>query len=86
MLRLLKEAFPRLSRVSLYATAQNFLGKSIDELKELRAGLLSLAYFGIETGNDELLQKIDKGVNSSAMIEALTKAYEVGIKYLPLLY
>jgi radical SAM superfamily enzyme YgiQ (UPF0313 family) len=80
LLRLLKEAFPRLSRVSLYATAQNFLEKSVDELKLLRAGGLSLAYFGIETGNDELLEKIDKRVNSSKMIEALTKAHEAGIK------
>jgi radical SAM superfamily enzyme YgiQ (UPF0313 family) len=80
LLRLLKTAFPRLSRVSLYATAQNFLEKSVDELKELRAGGLSLAYFGIETGNDELLEKIDKGVSSSQMIEALHKAHEAGIK------
>ena len=38
LLGLLKALFPRLSRVSLYATAQNFLEKSVDELKELRAG------------------------------------------------
>lgn len=80
LLRLLKTSFPRLSRVSLYATAQNFLEKSVDELKELRAGGLSLAYFGIETGNDELLSKIDKGVNADQMIEALHRANEAGIK------
>lgn len=80
LLRLLKEAFPRLSRVSLYATAQNILEKSVDELKLLRTVGLSLAYFGIETGNDELLDKIDKGVNSSQMIEALHRAHEAGIK------
>jgi radical SAM superfamily enzyme YgiQ (UPF0313 family) len=80
LLRLLKTSFPRLSRVSLYATAQNFLEKSVDELKELRAGGLSLAYFGIETGNDELLHKIDKGVNADQMIEALHRAHEANIK------
>jgi radical SAM superfamily enzyme YgiQ (UPF0313 family) len=80
LLRLLKTSFPRLARVSLYATAQNFLEKSIDELKELRAEGLSLAYFGIETGNDGLLRKIDKGVNATQMIEALHRAYEANIK------
>ena len=80
LLRLLKTSFPRLSRVSLYATAQNFLEKSIDELKELRAGGLSLAYFGIETGSDALLSKIDKGVDADQMIEALHRAHEAGIK------
>ena len=38
LLRLLKNAFPRLRLISLYATAQNFLEKSMDKLKELRAG------------------------------------------------
>ena len=80
LLRLLKTSFSRLSRVSLYATAQNFLEKSVDELKELRAGGLSLAYFGIESGNNELLHKIDKGVNADQMIEALHRAHEAGIK------
>jgi coproporphyrinogen III oxidase-like Fe-S oxidoreductase len=80
LLRLLRNSFSRLSRVSLYATAQNFLEKSVEELKELRAGGLSLAYFGIETGNDELLEKIDKGVNAAQMIEALHRAHTAGIK------
>jgi coproporphyrinogen III oxidase-like Fe-S oxidoreductase len=80
LLRLLKNSFPRLSRVSLYATAQNLLEKSVDELKALRAGGLTLAYFGIESGNEELLRKIDKGVNASEMIEALNRAHEASIK------
>jgi len=80
LLRLLKTSFPRLSRISLYATAQNFLEKSVDELKELRSGGLSLAYFGIESGNNELLCKIDKGVNTDQMIEALNRAHEANIK------
>ncbi|MDD5053588.1 MAG: radical SAM protein [Sulfuricurvum sp.] len=80
LLRLLKSSFPRLSRVSLYATAQNFLEKSVEELKALRAGGLTLAYFGIESGNEELLRKIDKGVNASEMIEALNRAHEASIK------
>jgi radical SAM superfamily enzyme len=80
LLRLLNKSFPRLSRVSLYATAQNLLEKSVDELKELRAGGLTLAYFGIESGSDELLTRIDKGVNTTQMIEALHKAHEANLK------
>lgn len=80
LLKMLRSSFPKLSRVSLYATAQNILEKSLDEMKSLRAGGLGLAYFGIESGNDDLLEKIDKGVNSAQMIEALTCAHEAGIK------
>ena len=80
LIEMLRSYFPRLSRVSLYATAQNLLEKSPDELKSLMAGGLGLAYFGIESGHDDLLEKIDKGVNSAQMIEALHRAHEVGIK------
>lgn len=80
LLRLLKSSFPRLSRVSLYATAQNLLEKSVDELKAFRAGGLTLAYFGIETGNNDLLRRIDKGTTASQMIEALHKAHEANLK------
>lgn len=80
LLKMLRSSFPKLSRVSLYATAQNILEKSLDELKSLRAGGLGLAYFGIESGNDDLLEKIDKGVNSAQMIDALQSAHDAGIK------
>ena len=80
LLRLLKNAFPKLSRVSLYATAQNFLEKSIEELIYLREEGLTLAYFGIETGNELLLKKIHKGIDANEMIEALYKAKEANIK------
>lgn len=80
LLKMLRFSFQKLSRVSLYATAQNILEKSLDELKSLRAGGLGLTYFGIESGNDDLLEKIDKGVNSAQMIEALTRAHGAGIK------
>jgi radical SAM superfamily enzyme YgiQ (UPF0313 family) len=46
----------------------------------LQENRLNLIYFGIETGNDELLQKIHKGVNSNQMIEALNKASEAKMK------
>ena len=80
LLQYLKHAFPKLSRVSVYATAQNVLEKNNDELQLLYENHLSLIYFGIETGNDPLLNKINKGVTSAQMIEALNKASAARIK------
>lgn len=74
ILNYLQKSFSKLSRVSVYATAQNVLEKSLDELQLLQENRLNLIYFGIETGNDVLLQKIHKGVNADQMIEALNKA------------
>lgn len=80
VLQYLKRSFPKLSRVSVYATAQNVLEKSEKELRLLQANLLNLIYFGIETGNDELLKKINKGVSANQIIESLNKASALKIK------
>jgi len=40
------------------------------ELKELRAAGLTKAYIGVETGDDELLKKVKKGVGYDQMLEA----------------
>ncbi len=80
LLSYLSMAFKKLRRVSVYATAQNLLEKSEKELQLLQKEGLSLIYFGIETGNDALLKKITKGVNSKQIIEALNKASKVNIK------
>lgn len=80
VLHYLKRSFPKLSRVSVYATAQNILKKSDEDLQLLQENHLNLIYYGIETGNDELLKKINKGVTSNQIIESLNKASRANIK------
>lgn len=80
LLDYLAKAFVKLSRVSVYATAQNLLAKSEDQLGLLQQKKLSLIYFGIETGHDALLKKIHKGVNASEMVEALNRASRAKVK------
>lgn len=80
VLHYLKRSFPRLGRVSVYATAQNVLEKSDEDLQLLHKKRLTLIYYGIETGNDELLKKINKGVTASQIIESLNKVSRANIK------
>lgn len=80
ILQYLKQSFSKLSRVSVYATAQNVLEKSDEELQLLQENYLTLIYYGIETGNDKLLKKINKGVSASQIIESLNKASKANIK------
>ncbi len=80
LLSYLNKSFARLRRVSVYATAQNLLEKSDEELLLLKKNGLSLVYFGIETGNDTLLKKISKGVSSDQIIHALDMASKADIK------
>ncbi len=80
LLKYLYTSFPKLTRVSLYASAQNIQNKSVGELKQLQENGLNLIYYGIETGNDIVLKKITKGVSSIEIIESLNKVSKAGIK------
>lgn len=80
ILKYLKQSFPKLRRVSTYASAQNILEKSENELKLLNENNLNLIYYGIETGNDVILKKITKGVTQSDIINSLNKVSSSGIK------
>ncbi len=74
-----REAFPRLRRVSAYATAMNINEKSSEELRRLRELGLELLYVGPETGDDETLKRIAKGATFGDHVEAARRAREAGI-------
>ena len=62
--------FPSLRHVGSYVGPQSTLSKSMEELKALRAAGLTKAYIGVETGDDELLKKVKKGVGYDQMLQA----------------
>jgi len=80
LLKYLSNSFLRLRRVSLYASTQNILNKTQEELEVLHQNNLKLIYFGIESGNDTILKKITKGVTSQEMINSLNKVSKANIK------
>lgn len=80
VLHYLHQKFPRLRRVSSYASIINLEQKNKEELESLKDAGLKLIYFGIETANDELLKKIQKGTTFEKMKEGLNKASQAGIK------
>ncbi|MCP4969422.1 MAG: radical SAM protein [Arcobacter sp.] len=80
ILKKLKSAFSKLQRVSAYASPYNLLEKSLEDLKLLREHGLSLVYYGMESGNQELLKYISKPMSQSKIVEGLDKACEANIK------
>ncbi len=68
-----------LKRVTMYACPQNFKKKSVEELKGLREAGLTMLYVGLESGHDEVLRRIHKGVDSREIIELCRKPTEAGI-------
>ena len=80
ILHALNDTFPRLRRVSCYATAINLLAKSQRDLESLHELGLKLLYIGPESGDDVTLKQIAKGATAAEHVEAAAKARAAGLK------
>lgn len=80
VLHLLEETFPGLNHVSMYATPHNLLGKTPKTLAGLRAAGLSTVYMGVESGSDEVLRSLEKGVTAAELLQAARRAADAGLQ------
>ncbi len=80
ILDLLHRALPNLERVASYANARNLLAKSVPELTGLREKGLELLYLGLESGDDQTLADIHKGMTVAEQIEGCRRASGAGIE------
>lgn len=80
ILAILKATFPKLRRVSCYAGPNDMLRKTPEELKLLYEAGLTLVYYGMESGDDQVLRHVCKGVNAQQSIEAGKRIIASGIK------
>lgn len=76
----LRAAFPNLRRVSCYSSPQSLDIRTVEEMSKLREAGLTQYYLGIESGHDEVLARLAKGVDSAEMVRVAGKATEAGVK------
>lgn len=74
----LKEKFPSLERITSYARAKTLSRKSVEELRDLHSAGLSRIHIGMESGCDQVLGSINKGVTATELITAGKKVVEAG--------
>lgn len=79
ILEYIKITFPECERIGIYASPKSIMLKSLEELKELQAAGLSIAYLGLESGSDEILMQINKGATSEEIVQAGIKIREANI-------
>ena len=80
ILQAIKAKLPWVERVGTYANTKSIAMKSLAELRELRSLGLSIAYMGLESGDDQTLKEINKGSDRAKMIEMGRKIRSAGIK------
>ncbi|HNZ64419.1 MAG TPA: radical SAM protein [Smithella sp.] len=70
ILGFLKEKFPDVQRITSYCRSHTAARKSVAEFEQLRNAGLSRIHIGMESGSDEVLTLINKGVTAADHIKA----------------
>ncbi len=79
ILVLLKEKFPEISRITTYARSRTILRRSVEELKTLQQAGLDRIHVGMESGSDQVLAFMKKGVTGAQHLEAGQRVKEAGL-------
>jgi radical SAM superfamily enzyme YgiQ (UPF0313 family) len=80
VLEAIRIRLPSVHRISSYCLPRNLRKKSVAELKELADAGLALVYVGAESGDDEVLAKVNKGETYASTLDALQRRGEAGIR------
>ncbi|SDB29641.1 radical SAM protein [Eubacterium oxidoreducens] len=79
ILAFIKERFPH-ARITSYGAPKDVLNKTPQELKAIADAGLSMIYMGAESGDDEVLRRICKGVTANEIVRAGQLLKEAGFQ------
>lgn len=74
------ERFPG-ATMGMYARISNLRNKTVDDLRALRAMGIDGIYIGMESADDAVLNRMNKGYDAAEVLEACLKLEEAGIGY-----
>ena len=80
ILERIKEHLPWVKRVAAYANVKSIRMKSRQELAELQKNGLGTLYLGVETGDDEIRKKVNKGSSAQHCLEMGKKVKNAGME------
>lgn len=76
----INENMPHVNRIAAYATAGDINRKSVEELQTLYDKGLTILYIGFESGDDQILKDVKKGLTYKDYVDAMEKCNEVGFE------
>lgn len=80
VLECIRKHYPNIERVTAYCLPRNLKNKTVEQLQELRDLGLTMVYVGCESGDDTVLEKVQKGESYESSKEALLKLKAAGIQ------
>lgn len=73
---------PSVKEIGGYARIDNFVGMTVEQVRDLRDAGYSDPYIGVESGDDNLLKLMNKGYDSRTARAQLEKLEEAGMPYI----
>jgi radical SAM superfamily enzyme YgiQ (UPF0313 family) len=80
IMQAINQFLPDIQRVSSYCLPRNLKNKTVEELAELEEMGLNLFYVGCETGDNLVLERVNKGESFDSSLAALKKIKAAGAK------
>lgn len=80
ILKAIRKHLPQVNRISAYCLPRNLRNKTDEELAALADLGLKLVYVGAESGDDQILDYINKGETFESTLNALNRLNNAGIK------
>ncbi len=81
VLELAHEYLPNIKSITMAARISNVKNKTVEQLKELHDLGITEVYFGVESGDEWTLNRIQKGYHADEIIPQCKKLDEAGIDY-----
>jgi len=81
ILEAIRENLPWVRRVGVYGDTRSVLSKDVAELCALRDAGLGIVYHGLESGDDEVLRRLQKGATAAAACAMADKLRAAGIAH-----
>jgi hypothetical protein len=80
ILRHLREKFPQTERITSYARSDTIARIKDEDLKAMAEAGLNRIHIGLESGSDEVLKRVQKGVTKAIHIKAGLKVKKAGME------
>lgn len=73
---------PQVKSIGGYARVDNLKNKTVQQVRQLAEKGYSYFYFGVESGDDKLLDRMNKGYHADLVIEQCKKMDEAGMPWI----